>query len=345
VGVAYATSEAALFVLCLALAGLFSAACQAILLKSLEKEVPNLTNQVGAFADLVVNSLNNASEQWAVGTNGVINSLNTDINDQMFGWVNTTTTAINETLNIFVDETVKVLNTTFGGTVLYQPIMDVLDCLVLMKVTGIQKALTWVSDNAHFDFPSLPNDTFSLGAVASIASGSSTPSDSFLSAPGDQASDEISAAVIRVVASVEDTIRTEALIATVILLVWVLIVLIGIIRALTLWFGRDKTRGEGGASDFRSGPEPGPDDFQDVPLETIHVGNRPATPAPKYSTTTIRDTKDPFASADDDYQDQKLGFAGQRDYKTSLSKQTTANGRSRVVSSRAEVWNDYKTGT
>jgi hypothetical protein len=232
---AYATSDAALFVLSLALAGLFSVACQVILLKALEKEVPDLTNQVEAFADKVIAQLNNASESWAVGTNGAVNALSHDINDKMMGWVKITTGALNDTLNIFVNETMLVLNETFAGTVLYKPILDVLNCLVLLKVVGIEKGLTWVSDNAHVNLPAMPTDVFSLGAAASIASNSSNPNDSFLSAPGDHASNEISAVFDRFLLKHQDAIRTEALVATVILCIWFIIVLIGIIRALTLW--------------------------------------------------------------------------------------------------------------
>jgi len=59
--VAYTTSVPALFILSLALAGLFACLCQYILLRSIEKEVPSLTAQVGAFAEKVVVSVNNAS--------------------------------------------------------------------------------------------------------------------------------------------------------------------------------------------------------------------------------------------------------------------------------------------
>jgi len=331
--IAYATSEAALFVLALAVAGLFSCACQAIMLKTFEKEVPNLTNQVGAFADKVVAQLNNASEQWAIGTNAVIGATNRDINHNMLGWVNITSGALNDTLNTFVNETMKVLNQTFGGTVLYDPIVEVLNCLVLMKVTGIEKALTWISDHAHIDFPRLPNDTFSLGAVASIASGNSTPGDSFLAGPGTQASDDISAAVSRFVDKLQATIRTEALISTVVLLVWVAIVLIGIIRALTLWFGHDKMRGEGGTRDFRPNDfrADNQDRFQSVPLETVNIP-RPATPAPQYTRTV--ETKEIATGSEDEYQNQKFGFAGQRN-DASLS-------RNRFVSSHGEIYGNDK---
>ena len=338
--IAYATTDAALFVLALAIAGLFSCACQAIMLKALEKEIPDLTNQVGAFADQVVAQLNNASEQWAVSTNAAIDSTNRDINQNMLSWVNITTGALNNTLNVFVNTTMDALNETFGGTPLYKPIVEVLNCLVLLKVKGIENGLTWISDNAHVDFPHLPNDTFSLGAVDSIASDNSNPSDSFLSGPGDQASDKISSAVTRVINALQEALRTEVLISLVVLGIWVFNLLIAIARASTLWFGRDKQRGEGGVApsdirtqdfppaglpiDFRSDDQ---DRFTDIPLGKIHNAG-PFTPAPEYT-----ENKDPFSSQEDRFSDQKVGFAGQRNFYSSVN-----NDGNRIMSLRASVW-------
>jgi len=335
--IAYATSTPALFVLSLGIAGLFSCACQMIMLKSLEKEVPALTNQVGDFAEHVVKALNNASEQWAIGANKVVASTNQEINGNLLGWVNTTTGAVNDTLNLFVDETTKVLNQTFGGTILYDPIKEVLNCLVLLKVAGIQKALTWVSDHAHIDFPLMANGTFSLGAVASIASDNKQADESFLSQPGDVAKDKISAAVVRLTNRLQDGIRTEALISTVVLMIWVVILLIAIIRALTLWFGRDKTRAEGGVGDaYINNREP----VHDIPMSTSHNQPPPTGslgPAPEY-TRSVR-ASNPFA--EDGYQEHKLGFAGHRDYEGSLRREATKGGHSRV-SSYGEVYRDTK---
>ena len=297
---AYATSDAALFVLALAIAGLFSAACQAILLKAVEKEVPSLSNQVGGFADKVINSLNNASESWAVGTNEAIASTNQDINQQMLGWVNTTTSAIDDMLDAFINETTSVLNTTFGGTPLYGPITGVFECLIGLKVASIEKGLAWVSENAQINLPTLPNNTFSLGAVASIAAGDD-PDESFLSQPGDAASDQISAAVARFTQRLEEGIRTEAIVATVILCVYLFVVLCGIVRALFLWCGRDKVRGEGGPApairmtdNFRQDPNmhvDSRDGFEDIPLGTVASRQRPFTPAPEYEPPRHDDEK------------------------------------------------------
>jgi hypothetical protein len=243
--VAYATSAPALFVLMLGIAGLFSCLCQWILLKSIQKEVPALATQVGSFAGTVVTALNNASEQWAVSANGVIKQTNTKVNNDVFGWVNITTGAVNNTLNAFVDNTTSVLNATFGGTILYTPIMETLKCLVLLKVTGIQKGLTWASDNAHVTFPEFNKDVFSLGAAASLTN--STDAQTFLTSPGSEATDDVTAAIVKVTNKMTNAIVQEVYISSALIGVYLLICLIGIGRTLIGFFSRDKTRGEGGA--------------------------------------------------------------------------------------------------
>ncbi|KPI40715.1 Plasma membrane fusion protein prm1 [Cyphellophora attinorum] len=249
--VAYATTDAALFVLCLAIAGLFSCLCQYILLQAIKGKVPELSNQVGAFADKVVAQLTNASDQWQIATNAAIRTASDDINNDMLGWVGTATEAVNNTINVFVDETNKVLDTAFGKTPLRDPIQEVLNCLILLKVQGIQKAMTWVHDNAHINFPTLPNDTFSVGALASL---SGDNDQSFLAEPNDKASDKITGAVDRVVSFFESGIRTEAVIASVILALYVFVCLCGIGAAFyRARFNKFKTRGEGGGLSASSG--------------------------------------------------------------------------------------------
>lgn len=289
---------------------------------------------MAGFADKIIDSLNNASEHWSTGANHFVESTNSDINNNFLGWVNTTTGAINDTLNVFVSGTSDVLNQTFGGTVLYQPITEVLNCLIGLKIAGFQKALDWVSDHAHVDFPTMPNNTFTLGALADLASDGPTNS-SFLSSPGSTASDDISAAVLRFTTDIENAIRTEALIATCVLLIWVIIVLIGVVRALALWYGRDKLRAEGGTGDLPVEPRDG---FHDIPLGPV-LRHEDRGPAPEYSAAVK--VTNPFRSSEDEYHDQKLGFAGQRDYDSSLRREATRSGHSRV-SSHAEVWSDQK---
>jgi hypothetical protein len=270
--VSYCTSLPALFLLSLALAGLFACLCQYILLKQIEKAVPSLTNQVANFSGMVVAKMQNASNVWANGTNAAILAENAKLNDHLFGWVNTSTTAVNDTLNKFVDETMDVLNKTFGGTPLYTPIKEVFDCLIGLKIQGIESGLTWVHDNAHVNFPTLDQDTLSLKALA--ANSDSAADGSVLSDPTGSASDAITGAISKVTDTIAKGIRQEAIISTMILVVWLILVLIGLVTTCLRMRGRDKVRGEAG-NEYISYPA------QAIPvMPTIP---RPESAAPPYA--------------------------------------------------------------
>jgi hypothetical protein len=241
---AYATSLPALFVLSLAIAGFFSCMCQAILLRLLEKEVPALASQVGNFAGDVVNTLENVSVNWANDANGVVTNWNNEINNDLFGYVRNATSAVNNTLTTFENEMDNALNVVFNGTILYNTVKGVIRCLIGIKIDTVEAGLTWVHDHAKVNLPLFPNDTFSQGASDSIHGDSDLTS--FLATPASVTTDEISGAVDHVITALRNSIIQEALISSLLMLVYVLIVLIGVVRSLAGMLGHDKTRAEGG---------------------------------------------------------------------------------------------------
>lgn len=228
--VAYATSPPALFVLSLAFAGFFSCLCQYILLKAVQKEVPELSNKVGAFADNVVHSLEQVSQDWSNDANGVIKGLNDDVNKDVLDYVANATGAVNNTLNVFLKEMDKGLNTVFKDTILLDPIKAVLHCVIGIKIESVQKGLTWVHDHAHVDFPMFPSDVFSIGANESINGDSDLKT--FLASPSTVTTDEVTGAVTHVTHWLHNNIVQEALISTGILLVYIIVVLIGMVRTM-----------------------------------------------------------------------------------------------------------------
>jgi len=54
---------------------------------------------------------------------------------------------------------VTTIESAFGNTPLAGPILDVLNCVLLMKVQGIQDGLTFVNENAKVQFPRVDNST------------------------------------------------------------------------------------------------------------------------------------------------------------------------------------------
>lgn len=302
---AYATSLPALFVLALGLAGLFSCLCQFIVLKVIEKEVPALASQVGDFTENVVVALNGASAEWAVSANGVITSTNNQINEDVFGWVNTTTTAVNETLNTFTELMAEGLNATFGDTILHDPIKEVLNCLIGLKVIAVQRGLNWVSENAKVSFPQFRPDVFSLGAAASLTD--TTKDDSFLASPGSVATDDITGAVIKVSNKLQRMIREEAIISSVVVGIWFLIMFIGLVRVIFGMMGRDKTRAEGGPAGYTG------DNRSLTPRSPNRhdVSRFPAFGGPVSSVH-------PEKSSDDLRGSEKIGNAGHRSVEASV---------------------------
>ncbi|EOA90751.1 plasma membrane fusion protein prm1 [Exserohilum turcicum] len=236
---AYATSVPMLFLISLGIAGLFACFCQYLLLKAIQDKTPELTDQVADFAEKVVTSLNNASAAWANGVNNAIGDMDNKLNDDIFSWVNTSTTAVNDTLNAFVDQMSTTLNTTFGGTILYDPIKEVLNCLIGLKIASFQKGLTWVQEHAHVQFPGVANDTFTLGALAE--KGDSDSASELLADPNGKAKDEITEAVDRVIDKLMSGIQTEALISAALIFIWLFTAIGGLVYASTHLFRRDNS--------------------------------------------------------------------------------------------------------
>ncbi|KAK4131612.1 hypothetical protein BT67DRAFT_143076 [Trichocladium antarcticum] len=241
--IAYGTSFPALFVLALAIAGLFSCLCQVIILRAIQKEVPALASQVGDFTGDVVKTLQQVSTDWADDANGVITNLQDDINGDVFGWVSNATTAINNTLNTFDHEIDKAITAVFKDTVLFNTARNLVGCLIIRKIETVQKGLTWVHDNAHVSLPRFSNDIFSQGANDSVNGDSDLTS--FLSSPSSATTDEITDAVDHVITKLHHGIIQEALISSALLLVYVIVVLIGVVRALVAAAQKEKTRAEG----------------------------------------------------------------------------------------------------
>jgi hypothetical protein len=313
--VAYITSTPALVVLAIAMAGLFSCLCQYILLKAIQREVPALVNTIGAFTDKVVNALDQASADWANGTNTAILAENAKINNDIFGWVNTSTVALNDTLNSFIEETTGLINKTFGGTVLEEPIFGLFECLVGLKVASIEQGLTWAKNNAHIDFPLFPNDTFSAGAQKAVASSdptTGTSNDSFVADPGSDATDKISAAVVSLTERLEDGIRQEALLAGLVLCAYIIVVLMGLGRVLFKLMTRDRLRAEGApsyAGDLNGANIPA-QVAGEGPVATNITGDS------AFSRHVTGQTQRTFYPAHQPWtspEDSKVGFAGQRE--------------------------------
>ncbi|GAA5901421.1 pheromone-regulated protein PRM1 [Sporobolomyces salmoneus] len=113
----------------------------------------------GEFSNSVIGSLNNklneSSYDFAIKSNRMILSVESGINEDLFGWVNGTTEALNTTINGFYDGLTDAITDVFDGTVLEDPILNLVYCLVGSKVDAISSALTWMHAHAHISLPTV----------------------------------------------------------------------------------------------------------------------------------------------------------------------------------------------
>jgi hypothetical protein len=130
---------------------------------------------------------------------------------------------------------VTTIKSVFTGTPLEDPILDVLNCVVLMKVAGIQNGLTFVNENAEVQFPRVDNSSVAI-ALKSV--------DAFQQAS--QGSSSLIGILNNVIYKWEAAIRREAVLAGVLMAAYLLVVLMGLVRIIYIARKTGRNRGEGG---------------------------------------------------------------------------------------------------
>ena len=176
----------------------------------------------------------------------------------------------------------------------------------------------------------------SAGAQASLSTNKTTANgqnNSFLADPSDDATDKVTAAVTKLADKVASGIRTEALISTAILSLYLLVVVMGLARVFYSSMRGGKTRAEG-APTYAGDVAPGMvEDNTDAAnrrsvrnsnYEMNHIASSPAIPAPREPPPTDSappayekrfpafQSRFPGSTEEEEeeaYQNEKLGYA------------------------------------
>lgn len=157
---AYITSERALIVLGLGILGILICCFQLIIISVLRKHLLASSNGSSIINMSNFTSSNNDTTSykkdlniWSNQTNIYINETESNINTEMFGWIETTTTSLNDTVNTMVVDIDTTLAKMFNNTLLYKPMKSVVKCVIEDKLYTIEKALTWVHNEAQIKLP------------------------------------------------------------------------------------------------------------------------------------------------------------------------------------------------
>lgn len=185
--VAYMTSERALCVLGIGLLGILVCICQFVMIALLKHKISHsLTSNDGDGVQNLLKSstavdIENQMNLWSVQTNKYINTTETNINQEVFGWINTTTLSVNNTVATMISDIDTTLADVFNGTLLYNPMKTVVGCAIENKLYTIEKAMTWIHDKAQLHIPRI-NGTQIKQALAKQTDNSTIPTASSTSA-------------------------------------------------------------------------------------------------------------------------------------------------------------------
>ena len=187
--------------------------------------ISDLTNVI---VDAINTTMYNQSASYANDVNSKVDVVQNAINDGLFGWVNGTTTLLNNTVNGFYTDIQNFVTHLFNGTILEDPALGFLQCIIGGKVADVEEALTFLTDNLAIDIPRLRDDVLVLsasainevtGPIASGAAGNGQSGDNGLL--GD------------VVSLYEDSLKSEALIFGIFMGLWGVVLASGIL--ILLW--------------------------------------------------------------------------------------------------------------
>ncbi|KAG6820285.1 hypothetical protein H0H93_002897 [Arthromyces matolae] len=153
----------ALACLLIGLLGILTVEIQLVAMGPLIAKYQELSvNATSDFSNTIFTAINgsmyNQSATYASDINSRVDTIQTTINDGVFGWVNITTVSLNTTINNFYNDVQDVVTTVFGGTILEAPASDFIKCFIGSKVDAIENALTFLHDNLVINMPRV-NDT------------------------------------------------------------------------------------------------------------------------------------------------------------------------------------------
>ncbi|KAG8900076.1 plasma membrane fusion protein prm1 [Tulasnella sp. 403] len=147
--------------------GILSVELQLIAIGPIQRHYSSVVAaQVNDFSQNIADNVNRdmlaQSTMYANSINTQIDTIQTSVNDGVFGWVNGTVVPLNNTLEAFYTDIQNAVQTVFGGTVLEAPMQEFVRCLIGSKVAALENALTFVQENFQVNVEKVDPQAFML---------------------------------------------------------------------------------------------------------------------------------------------------------------------------------------
>lgn len=182
----------------------------------------------------VNSSMYNQSSSYAGNINARVESVQSSVNNGLFGWVNGTTTTLNTTLNNFYADVQNIVSSVFNGTILETPAQEFIRCIIGTKVDAIEEALTFLNQNLNIDLP-----TVNQSALVLSSNNVNEITQPIATAAIGGGQDDSGGLIGRLVSTYVDSLKQERIMFALFLGLWGLVVLMGL--AVVFWhsYGRN----------------------------------------------------------------------------------------------------------
>ena len=194
----------------------------------------DLSNNI--FASLN-QSMYNQSALYANDINSHIDTVQSTVNDGLFGWVNGTTSTLNNTVNTFYNDLQDTISTLFNGTFLEQPAQEFIKCIIGSKVTAIEDALTFLQDNLQINIPRVNESVLVLSPDEVDAA-----TQPIAAAAVGNNSDPNGGLVGRLVNTYVQSLKKERIMFAIFLFLWFVVVIMGL--AIIFWHSYGRRTGD-----------------------------------------------------------------------------------------------------
>ena len=124
--------------------GILSVQLQLLALAPVQAEFSDkVASSVSDFSNTIATQINasmyNQSASYADQINSQVATIQSSVNNGLFGWVNGTTTTLNDTLAGFYADIQNTITSVFNNSILEDPVLDFVQCIIGSKVEAIEE--------------------------------------------------------------------------------------------------------------------------------------------------------------------------------------------------------------
>ncbi|WEJ94916.1 plasma membrane fusion protein prm1 [Yamadazyma tenuis] len=154
--VSYCTSSYSIFLVGLAVAGLFTILLEYVLFRQFSSHLGRFPSET--ILNQASTSMSTNIELFVNNTNYFIQLQEAELNDELFGSFKNTSALIMASIDTFVQGLNSSLIEPFQDTPLSGPMSSVVYCFITRKLETIREGFEWVQNNLYISVPSLPDD-------------------------------------------------------------------------------------------------------------------------------------------------------------------------------------------